>query len=230
MFVENVSLLAAFGAGLLSFFSPCILPLIPVYIFYISGTAPTSIGTDRRRAVIRTLGFVIGFTLIFMLMGSTATAIGRLFLRYRLIFTKLSAVLLFFFGLQMLGVIRIPFLSLEKRLEGPKTIQGWASSILLGMAFAAGWSPCFGPMLASILMLASQSDSLARGMFLLFIYAMGMGIPFIVTAFFVDQFKGFLKKNQRLIEILPKIGGLVFIIFSLLLFFNQVGRIASWFM
>lgn len=226
--IDNVSIFASFGAGLLSFFSPCILPLIPVYILYISGTSAMEEG-DKRRVVIRTAGFVLGFTLIFMLMGSTATAIGRLFFRYRDIFIKASALLLLVFGLQMLGIVRIPFLSMEKRMEGPDKVQGWLSAILLGMAFAAGWSPCFGPMLASILLLASQSDSLVRGMFLLFVYAMGMGIPFILTAFFVDKFKGFLSRYQRVFDLLPKIGGVIFIVFAFLLFFDQVGRIAGLF-
>ncbi len=229
MFAENVSLVVAFGAGLLSFFSPCILPLIPVYIFYISGTTMADAQVDRKKTMVRTVGFVVGFTLIFILMGSTASALGRVFLRGRVWFTRLSGVLLLVFGLQMLDILHLPFLEMEKRLQGPRKTGNWATSILIGMAFAAGWTPCFGPILASILILAGQSTTMAQGMLLLLVYSLGMGIPFLLTAFFIDRFKGFLTRNERLIRLLPKLGGLVMVLFALLLFFDQMGRVASWF-
>jgi cytochrome c-type biogenesis protein len=229
MFAENVSLVVAFGAGLLSFFSPCILPLIPVYIFYISGTTMADAQVNRRKTMVRTVGFVLGFTLIFILMGSTASALGRLFLKGRIWFTRFSGVLLLTFGLQMLGVLHLPFLEMEKRLQGPRKTGSWATSILIGMAFAAGWTPCFGPILASILILAGQSVTMAQGMLLLLVYSLGMGIPFLLTAFFIDRFKGFLAKNERLIRLLPKLGGVVMVIFALLLLFDKMGRVASWF-
>ncbi|QRN85395.1 cytochrome c biogenesis protein CcdA [Clostridia bacterium] len=229
MFAENVSLLVAFGAGLVSFFSPCILPLIPVYIFYISGTTMAEAKTNRSRTMVRTLGFVIGFSLIFILMGSTASAIGRFLLTERVWFTRISGALLLVLGLQMLGVIHLPFLEMEKRLEGPKKKGGWPTSILIGMAFAAGWTPCFGPILASILMLAGQSDTMGHGMLLLLIYSLGMGIPFLLTAFFIDRFKGFIARNERLIRLLPKLGGIMMVLFALLLLFEQMGRVASLF-
>jgi cytochrome c-type biogenesis protein len=229
MFAENVSLVVAFGAGLLSFFSPCILPLIPVYIFYISGTTMADAQMNRRKTMVRTVGFVLGFTLIFILMGSTASALGRIFLKGRIWFTRISGVLLLTFGLQMLGVLHLPFLEMEKRLQGPRKTGSWATSILIGMAFAAGWTPCFGPILASILILAGQSVTMAQGMLLLLVYSLGMGIPFLLTAFFIDRFKGFLAKNERLIRLLPKLGGVVMVIFALLLLFDKMGRVASWF-
>lgn len=229
MFAENVSLVVAFGAGLLSFFSPCILPLIPVYIFYISGTTMADVQVNRRKTMVRTVGFVLGFTIIFILMGSTASALGRIFLRGRIWFTRISGVLLLTFGLQMLGVLHLPFLEMEKRLQGPRKTGSWATSILIGMAFAAGWTPCFGPILASILILAGQSDTTAQGMLLLLVYSLGMGIPFLLTAFFIDHFKGFLAKNERLIRLLPKLGGVVMVIFALLLLLDKMSRVVSWF-
>ena len=230
MFAENVSFVVAFSAGLLSFFSPCILPLIPVYIFYISGTSLAEARSERRKTVVRTLGFVLGFTLIFMLMGSTASALGRLFIRNRIWFTRLSGILLLVFGLQMLGIIHLPFLEMEKRLQGPKKSGGWPTAILIGMAFAAGWTPCFGPILGSILMLAGQTGTMGQGTLLLLVYSLGMGIPFMLTAFFIDRFKGFLSRNERVIQLLPKLSGAVMVLFALLLLFNQVGRIAAWFL
>ncbi len=230
MFVEQVSFFVAFGAGLLSFFSPCILPLIPVYILYISGTTMATAEKNRKLTLMRTLGFVIGFTLVFMLMGSTASWLGRIFLTNRIWFNRLAAIFLLVFGLQMMDVVHIGFLEMEKRLDGPKKMTGWLSSILIGMAFAAGWSPCFGPILASILMLAGQSSTLWQGMLLLLVYSLGMGIPFMLTALFIDRFKGFLEKNQRIIQIMPKVGGAILILFAILLMFDRVAIIANWLM
>ncbi len=229
MFAENVPFVVAFGAGLLSFFSPCILPLIPVYIFYISGTTMADAQVSSRKTMVRTVGFVLGFTIIFILMGSTASAVGRIVLRGRIWFTRLSGVLLLTFGLQMLGVLQLPFFEMEKRLQGPRKTGSWATSILIGMAFAAGWTPCFGPILASILILAGQSDTMAQGMLLLLVYSLGMGIPFLITAFFIDRFKGFLAKNERLIRLLPRLGGVVMVIFAILLLLDKMGRVVSWF-
>ena len=223
----DVSLPIAFGAGFLSFFSPCILPLIPVYIMYMAGvTLEDELEKRRLLALTRTMGFVIGFTIIFIIMGTSASFLGRLFARNKDIFSKVSGILIIIFGLNMMGIIKLKFLSIEKRVAKPKDISNWFSSILMGMAFAAGWTPCFGPVLASILIYASGTATVSKGVYLLLVYSIGMAIPFILTALFINVFSKFLDKAGRFIEYIPKIGGLIMVIFGLLVFFDKVINIS----
>lgn len=223
MVLENVSIPIAFGAGILSFFTPCILPMIPAYIMYMTGSAAErEVNQKKLIALARTFGFVIGFTIIFIIMGSSASFIGRMFIRKKDIFSKISGIIIIAFGLNLMGVIRLKFLSVDRRVSGPKKVNSWFSSILMGMAFAAGWTPCFGPILASILIYASTSNTLSQGVFLLFIYSIGMAIPFILTAVFINVFSRFLEKAEKIMMYLPKISGLIMVIFGLLVFFNKV--------
>src|SRR5690554_1378409 len=164
MDLGNVSLPIAFGAGFLSFFSPCILPLIPVYIMYMAGVNLESELEERRLiALTRTIGFIIGFTIIFMIMGTSASFLGKIFIRNREIFSKISGALIVIFGLNMMGIIKFKFLDMEKKMKAPKKVSNWFSSILMGMAFAAGWTPCFGPVLASILIYAGGAATVSKG-------------------------------------------------------------------
>lgn len=226
----NVSLPIAFGAGFLSFFSPCILPMIPVYIMYITGVNVEDELEDKKLfALSRTLGFVLGFTIIFMIMGTSASFIGKIFIRNKDIFTKLSGLLIILFGLKMTGVINFGFLNREKKVKSPKTIKNWISSVVLGMAFAAGWTPCFGPVLASILIYAGGSSTVSSGVYLLLIYSIGMAIPFVLTALFINQFSRFMKKTEKIMKYIPVISGVIMIIFGLLVFFNKVVAISGLF-
>lgn len=223
MTLTNVSIPIAFGAGFLSFFSPCILPMIPVYIMYMTGTTMESELSERRLlALKRTIGFVIGFTIIFMIMGTSASFLGKIFIRNRNIFYKISGILIILFGLNMMGIFKFEFLNVERRAKLPSKTTSWFTSILMGMAFAAGWTPCFGPVLASILMYASASNTVSQGALLLLIYSVGMAIPFILTALFINGFIKFMEKTEKLMIYLPKIGGLIMVIFGLLIFFNKV--------
>lgn len=223
MVLESVSIPIAFGAGVLSFFSPCILPMIPAYIMYMTGSVVEEEVSRRRfKALIRTFGFVIGFTIIFIIMGTSASFIGRVFIRNKLIFTRISGILIIAFGLHLMGIFKFNFLNMTKKASAPKKVTSWFSSILMGMAFAAGWTPCFGPILASILIYASTSNTLSQGVFLLFIYSIGMAIPFILTAVFINVFSRFLEKAEKIMMYLPKISGLIMVIFGLLVFFNKV--------
>mgnify|MGYP001009145151 FL=1 len=225
MNLGDVSLPLALGAGFLSFFSPCILPLVPAYIMYITGTSTEEdINRKRAFALYRTLGFVIGFTIIFIIMGSSATLLGKLFIRNKLIFAKISGILIVVFGLNMMGIINIKFLNKNTR---PKKISNWFSSVLMGMAFAAGWTPCFGPVLGSILVMAGGSESISRGVYLLLMYSIGMAIPFILTVLFINIFEKFLNKSDRYMKYIPKIGGVILIIFGVLVFFNKVINISK---
>lgn len=226
-FASNVSFFMALGAGFLSFFSPCILPLIPVYIMYMTGVSlEDELENMRVLALTRTLGFVIGFTIIFMIMGTSASFLGRIFVRNKEIFAKLSGLLIIIFGLNMMGVFKLSFLNMAGNLKAPRKMKNWFSSVLMGMAFAAGWTPCFGPILGSILIYASGSDTLSKGIYLLLIYSLGMAIPFMLTALFINTFNKLMTRWERFIEYIPKIGGFIMVIFGLLVFFDKVINIS----
>lgn len=227
MFGEDVSVLIAFGAGFLSFFSPCILPLIPAYIMYITGS---NLEEDNNKFFIlsRTMGFVLGFTIIFMIMGVSASYIGKIFIRNKELFSKVSGILIVIFGLNMAGILKLNFLNMEKRAKNPKKVTNWFSSAIMGMAFAAGWTPCFGPILGSILMYAGVEATVTKGVYLLLSYSIGMSLPFILTAVSINLFSKFLKKTEKIMPYVSKISGVFMIIFGLLIFFNKMIIISSW--
>lgn len=223
MNLGDVSIPIAFGAGFISFFSPCILPLIPAYIMYITGVnMEDELEEKRLFALTRTLGFVMGFTIIFMIMGTSASFLGKLFIRNKEIFSKISGGLIVLFGLNMMGILKFKFLNFERRSKAPKKITNWFSSILMGMAFAAGWTPCFGPVLASILMYAGGSATISKGVYLLLIYSIGMAIPFILTALFINVFTRFMEKADKFLKYMPIISGFIMVVFGLLIFFNKI--------
>lgn len=231
MLSESISFPIAFGAGFVSFFSPCILPMIPVYIMYITGTnVEEELYKKKVLALTRTLAFVLGFTIIFMIMGTSASFIGRIFAQNKDIFAKVSGLLIFAFGLKMTGVINFDFLNREKKVKSPKKVTNWISSVLLGMAFAAGWTPCFGPVLASILIYAGGSSSPEMGVYLLLVYSIGMAIPFILTALFINQFSTFMKKTEKIMKYVPIISGLIMIAFGILIYFDLVKYISGLFL
>jgi cytochrome c-type biogenesis protein len=228
-FAESISLPLAFGAGFLSFFSPCILPLIPVYIMYMTGVSlEDELEKRRMLALTRTFGFVIGFTIIFMIMGTSASFIGKVFIRNKQIFAKISGVLIVIFGLNMMGILKIGFLDMNKRMKAPKKMTNWFSSVLMGMAFAAGWSPCFGPVLGSILIYAGGTDTISKGIYLLLIYSLGMAIPFMLTALFINTFTKLMAKGEKFINYIPKIGGAFMVVFGVLVFFDLVVNISRF--
>ena len=227
MGLENVSITLALGAGFLSFFSPCLLPLIPAYIMYITGiNMEDELEKRRFYAIVRTFGFVIGFTIIFMIMGTSATFLGKIFVRNKDIFSKISGIVIIIFGLNMMGILKLGFLSMEKRATAPKKITSWFSSVLMGMAFAAGWTPCFGPVLGSILIYASGATTILKGVTLLFIYSVGMAIPFMLTALFINVFIKLLEQAERFLKYMPIISGLIMVVFGVLVFFNKMVNIS----
>ncbi len=228
MINADVSLPIAFGAGFLSFFSPCLLPMIPAYIMYITGVdMEDDLSKVRMTALMRTLGFVLGFTAIFMIMGSSASFLGRAFIQNKEIFFRISGILIILFGLNMMGVLNLKFLGMEKRVKSPKKVTSWFSSILMGMAFAAGWTPCFGPVLASILVFAGTSATVSKGVLLLFIYSVGMAIPFLLTALFINVFIKWLARAEKFLKYMPYISGIILVIFGVLIFFDKMMSISS---
>jgi len=214
---------SAFTAGIASFFSPCLLPMIPAYIFYISGIDDVeAIKENKSKVLKRTLGFIIGFTFVFIIMGLSASYIGRIFISYRNVFLKLSGFIIIVFGLNLMGIVNLKSLSREKRFKSPRKVNGILSSGLMGMAFAGGWTPCFGPILGTILFMASLEESMIQGGVLLFIYSLGMAIPFIITAIFINKLTFFMTKYEKVLNIIPYIGGIILMVFGLLIFFDKL--------
>lgn len=230
MGVENVSLSIAFGAGVLSFFSPCILPLIPAYIMYITGiSVRNELSKNKILVLTRTIGFVIGFTIIFMIMGTSASFLGRIFVRNKEIFSKISGMLIILFGLKMMGILNLQFLDMQKKLKINVKTTNWIGSILMGMAFAVGWTPCFGPVLASILIYAGSSDTVSKGIYLLLTYSIGMAIPFILTALFIDIFSKVFNRTKKIMIYIPKVCGVIMVVFGVLMFLNKLINISRLF-
>lgn len=220
---EEASYLAVFLAGLLSFFSPCILPLIPAYIMYIAGvSAEDEMKFNRKKVMIRTISFIIGFTTIFLIMGASASFIGRIFIRNKDIVSKLSSLIIIFFGLNLLGIIKVNKLSKVVKMKSPKNVDNSLGSFFMGVAFAAGWTPCFGPVLASILFYAGSSATVGKGIFMLGIYSLGMAVPFFLTALFFTKASSLLEKSEKYSPILVKISGVVLIIFGILIYFDKL--------
>jgi len=234
LFETSVSYLGAFLAGALSFISPCVLPLIPGYISFVSGVSLDEL-TDRqkaqkhiRRVISNTIFFVFGFSLIFIGLGASASFLGKWLFANLVIFNKVGGILIFLFGLHISGLIRFKALNYEKRFHTGQKKFGLFGSAIIGMAFAFGWTPCIGPILGSILTLAANQDTVGQGILLLTFYSAGLGIPFILTALlfnFLIGFFGFIKRHFRLVEILS--GGLLMLI-GILVFFNLLQHIANF--
>lgn len=212
----------AFLAGIVSFLSPCVLPLIPAYVSYIFG--------NKKNNLINLFFFVLGFSIVFVLMGATASQLGKLFLTYKDIFRKISGVIIVLFGLQMTGIFRPLFLNKEVKLINVEKVQaGYIGSLVLGITFAAGWTPCVGPILASILLYAGSVSTLSVGVILLFAYSMGLGIPFIITALLIDKFKSVYKRINKILPYIEIISGIILITFGILLYFNMIIKISGYF-
>ncbi|MCE5202026.1 MAG: cytochrome c biogenesis CcdA family protein [Synergistaceae bacterium] len=214
-----------FLEGLLAFISPCMLPMLPIYLMYLA--AETENG--RRASIVNTIGFVCGFTLIFMALGATATAIGSLMSAHRFLLQRLSGLVIFIFGLHFLGVFTIDFLDIEKKLDIKVQRRGFFGAILFGSAFSLGWTPCLGPFLGSALMLAGNGKTMFQGIFYLFVFSMGLGIPYVVAAIFFTNIKGvfqWLKKHGKQIKF---ISGIILVIAGLLIMSDSFGYWASLF-
>lgn len=184
----TIGLALAFGAGLLSFISPCVLPLIPSYLTFVTGVGFDDLGSRRRAAFVHGLLFVLGFTLIFITLGASATVLGRLLLAYRVWITRLGGVLIVLFGLYLLGAIRVAAFDRERRVHLANKPMGYLGSVFVGVTFGAGWTPCLGPILGAILTYTAASADLARGLPLLLAYSLGLAIPFLLAAVAVERF------------------------------------------
>lgn len=222
-----MGLTIAFGAGLLSFLSPCVLPLIPSYVTFITGLSLEDVQKARRAAFAHALLFVLGFTLIFLAFGATATALGQLLLYYRDWITRVGGVLIIVFGFYMLGVFNVSFFSRERRVHIANKPVGYLGTLLVGIAFGAGWTPCIGPILGSILTYAASSADYSRGLWLLLAYSLGLAIPFLVSAVAVERFLDFFTKMKRQMGWITRTSGVLMIAIGLLMVTNYFTVLAG---
>lgn len=221
-------------AGMLSFFTPCILPMVPFYLAYMAGVSMNELrGADsipagaQRRLIVSAVFFAFGVTTIFVLLGLGATALGQAFAQWKGPLSYVAAAVLFLFGLHFLGILRIPLLYREARMESkaePTTVFG---AYLMGLAFGFGWTPCVGPALAAILMVASGMGDLWRGGLLLLVYGIGMTAPFVIAALFARPFLAWMQRNRRYLGHVEKVMGVMLIVFAILIATNTVNRIAD---
>ncbi len=228
--MENIGILSAFLAGIASFLSPCVLPLVPGYLSFVSGRSLDDLsgGGEARRAatLIRILLFILGFSAVFVSMGAAATTVGG-FLRGHLpLFNRIAGVVIILFGLQFAGVIRLRALMSDRRYHG-KVIGGPVGAVLLGAAFAFGWTPCVGPILFSILAFAGTQETVGRGVALLAAYSAGIALPLVIVGLAVDRFLGFLGRYGRYVRWIEIGGGVLLIAMGLLVFTGRFRIIAD---
>ncbi|MBT2691068.1 cytochrome c biogenesis protein CcdA [Bacillus sp. ISL-47] len=223
--MTDLNVFIALGAGFLSFISPCCLPLYPAFLSYITGMSVGEIKEEnamlQRRSMLHTLFFLLGFSAIFIAIGFGTTFIGRFFNEYQDLIRQLGAIFIFFFGLVVVGVIKPEFLMKERRFEFKNRPAGFLGSILIGMAFAAGWTPCTGPILGAVISLAAANPGSA--MVYMIAYILGFGIPFFVLSFFVGKMQ-WIKRNS--VKIM-KIGGVLMMIMGVVLFFDWMTKIIA---
>jgi len=227
MLAESVSYPAAFLFGLLSFFSPCILPLLPAYFSFISGYSMEELidgrnAAVRRKVIASTLAFVLGFSTVFIALGMSASLIGNLAHDYRDLIRITGGILIILFGIHLSGIYSFPLLNYEGRLHLEKKPLHALGAFLIGMAFAAGWSPCMGPQLGSILILAGSRETIWQGTLLLGIYSAGLAIPFLILSFFIHSLVQFLQRVKKAVRVVNIAAGILLIVMGLLLLTNKL--------
>lgn len=224
----SVGVAIAFGAGLLSFLSPCVLPLIPSYVTFVTGLSLEDLPRARRAALIHSLLFILGFTLIFLALGATATILGRALLAYRDWLSRIGGALIIVFGLYMLGVFNLAALGRERRVYLAGKPVGYLGTVLVGIAFGAGWTPCIGPILGSILLYTSSEADLGRGLALLLAYSLGLAIPFLASALALNHFlAGFARVRHHMVWV-SRVSGVLLVIVGTLLITDYFTILASY--
>jgi cytochrome c-type biogenesis protein len=231
---EQVTLFAAFVAGFLSFVSPCVLPLIPGYLSFVSGVSMEELregtaGTGARRQVLlASLAFVVGFSLVFIALGASASAIGDFLLSRLPLLGKIAGALIIIFGLHTMGVFRLRILEFEKRVQTSRKPAGLLGALLVGVAFAFGWTPCLGPILTGILAVAGSRETVGEGIRLLGAYSLGLGIPFLLTSLALDRFFAATARVRRYYHAIEVTSGVLLVVLGVLIFTNQFTIIARY--
>lgn len=232
--ITNISLVAAFSAGLLSFVSPCVLPLVPSYISYITGlsieqlTDATVRSKFKKSIIVNALLFIAGFTAVFVSFGASASFIGQALITYQDHIRRIGGILIIVFGLYLLGVLNISFLKMEHRFQFRSRPVGYVGSFLIGVAFAAGWTPCVGPVLGTILLYASTTDSMLNGVLLLTSYSLGLGLPLFLTALGVDRFLAYFKQARLYLWGVSTVSGVLLIIVGVMIYANTLTMITGF--
>ena len=224
----GVSVAVAFAAGLLSFLSPCVLPLIPSYVGYLTGMTVEEVERRRGTALLHAVWFVVGFSLVFVLLGAGASAVGSLLREYQVWLGRLGGVLLILFGIYLLGLLRPGFLMREWRIELAHKPLGYFGSGVVGFTFGAAWTPCIGPILGGILTLAATQAGLGRGIGLLAIYALGLALPFVATALALDRFLVWFQRFRPYIVWVDRVAGVMLIVLGLLLVTDRFTLLAGY--
>lgn len=232
----DVTLFAAFIAGFLSFISPCVLPLIPGYVSFVSGvsleemrgTSATSFPSSRRRVLITSIAFVIGFSLVFVALGASASAIGKLLWTKLPLLGRIAGVLVVLFGLHTMGVFRIPTFDKEKRVQTRRKPRGPLGAVLVGIAFAFGWTPCIGPILGGILAIAGSRQTVGEGVLLLGVYSLGLAIPFLLTSVAINRFFSVTSRLRRHYRAIEMASGALLVAIGVLIFTNQLTVIVRY--
>ena len=241
--MSGAKLILVFLEGLLAFLSPCILPMLPVYFLYLSGesTAETDAeatqskepGVKRKtrpkHLVINTLFFILGFTIVFLMLGATSTVIGQALVRHRSILEKISGAVIILLGIHMTGLIKIPFLNQDHRLNFGKRTAGMLSSLLLGIAFSFGWSPCLGPFLGSALLLSGQSSTLWEGISLLLVFSFGLGIPFLLASILFAELTSLFAWFKKHMQIIKIVSGSLLVLLGVMMLLGWFGYYARLF-
>ena len=238
--MENVTLLTAFAAGIISFISPCVLPIVPGYISFVSGASLSELKNQvelddaRRRELFwkvagNSLFFVVGFSVVFVAMGASATYIGQWFAANRMVLARIAGAVIVVLGLHTMGLTPIKWLNYEKRIQPANKPMGLFGSFLVGLAFAFGWSPCIGPILAGVLVLAAQQNTVGHGVVLLAAYSLGLGLPFLATGLAINRFLnlfGRIKKHMRLVEVFA---GMLLVAVGVLVFTDSLQTLSRYF-
>jgi cytochrome c-type biogenesis protein len=233
--MDNVPVLYAFAAGLVSFLSPCVLPLVPGYLSIISGSSLEQLKAQEkdsslfRTVVMNSIMFIIGFSITFILLGATASWLGKLLLAHRDLFSKLAGLVLIVFGIHLTGLVKINTLYRDKRFHNVQKPRGLFGALVLGLAFAFGWTPCIGPILASILAIATTEGTVTQGMFLLGVYAAGLGIPFLLTSLALNQFLSFYGRFKKHFHAVEVLSGALVIAVGILILTGMLTRLNTWF-
>lgn len=226
--MEQISTGLAFIAGILAFLSPCVLPLVPGYISFLSGLSLEELrqGAQHRKVLkkagLTSVFFVIGFSVVFVSLGASAALVGKFLTAHLQILGRISGIVIIILGLHLTGILKIGFLNYEKRFDMRRFRPGFLGAFLIGLAFAFGWTPCIGPILATILALAATQETIVQGMFLLAVFSLGLGVPFVATGFCIGAFMRFLQRYKRFIRWGEIAAGIILILFGVLIFSNNL--------
>ena len=224
----SVGIAISFAAGLLSFLSPCVLPLIPSYVTFVTGLSLEDVSRARRIALVHSLLFVTGFTLIFLALGATATTIGRLLGYNREWVGRIGGVIVIVLGLYLLGVFNLNALTRERRLHIANKPLGYLGTVFVGMAFAAGWTPCIGPILGAVLTYTASSADLNRGLLLLFVYSLGLAVPFVLAALMIEHFMRLFTRYRGVLLWTSRIAGVLLICVGIMMLTDTMRVLTQW--